>query len=191
MKEEIKEEIKEEEESEKIMKDFDWKNHIRDIYKDMINTEGGVNFIRPCADTEMFLSAIWKMSDEVLDGMEVQVIIDDKDDLYISSGTASFVSFQDHEDELTNGAPMRIPIKSWIHTHPFGEAYLSGTDWRTVNTWHTMMKSAVVLGDNQYLAVNMNNEQYEEGIFSAKKVFYGLLQQTVFDDIEPTMDGEE
>ena len=53
------------------------------------------------------------------------------------------------------------------------------------------MKSAIVLGDNQYLAVNMNNEQYEEGTYSAKKVFYGLLQQTVFDDVEPKMDGEE
>jgi proteasome lid subunit RPN8/RPN11 len=190
MKEEIKEEISNEE-SDKAMKDFDWKGHIRDVYKDMSNSEGGVNFIRPCADTEMFLSSIWKMSIDVLDGMEVQVIIDDKDDLYISSGSASFVSFQGHEDELTNGEPMRIPIKSWIHTHPFGEAYLSGTDWRTVNTWQPMMKSAIVLGDNQYLAVNMNNEQYEKGTYSAKKVFYGLLQQTVFGDTELTMDGEE
>jgi|21_taG_2_1085346.scaffolds.fasta_scaffold02529_11 proteasome lid subunit RPN8/RPN11 len=190
MKEEIKEEMNNEE-NEKAMKNFDWKGHIRDVYKDMSNSEGGVNFIRPCADTETFLSAIWQMSDEVLEGMEVQVVIDDKDDLYISSGTPAFVSFQGHEDELTNGEPMRIPIKSWIHTHPFGEAYLSSTDWRTVNTWNTMMKSAIVLGDNQYLAVNMNNEQYEKGTYSAKKVFYGLIQQTVFDDIEPTMGGEE
>lgn len=190
MKEEIKEEINNEE-NEKAMEEFDWKQHIRDVYSDMLQTDGGVNFIRPCADTEMFLSAIWKMSDEVLKGMEIQVVIDDKDDLYISSGSPAFVSFQGHEDELVNGAPMRIPIKSWIHTHPFGEAYLSSTDWSTVKSWQPMMKSAVVLGDNQYLSVNMDNAVYPEGTFAAKKVYYGLLEQTVFDDVEPMMDGEE
>ena len=185
------EKIEKEEEENKAMKDFDWKNHIRDVYKDMNNTEGGVNFISPCQDSEVFLTSIWNMSMDVLDGIEVQVVIDDKDDLYISSGSASYVSFENHEDELVNGAPMRIPIKSWIHTHPFGDAYLSGTDWKTVKTWQPIMKSAIVLGDNQYLAVNMDNARYEKGTFSAKKVYYGLLEQTNFGDVEPMMEGEE
>tara|TARA_R110000851_G_C13022836_1_gene560355 strand:- start:780 stop:1343 length:564 start_codon:yes stop_codon:yes gene_type:complete len=184
------EEIKTEENND-AMKDFDWKNHIRDIYKDMSNTEGGVNFISPCQDTEVFFTSIWKMSMEVLEGMEVQVIVDNKDDLYISSGSASFVSFEDHEDELVNGAAMQIPIKCWIHTHPFGEAYLSGTDWKTVKTWQPIMKSAVVLGDNQYIAVNLDNSRYEEGTFPAKKVYYGLIEQTIYGNVEPTLDGEE
>ena len=100
----------------------------------------------------------------------MQVIVDDKDDLYISSGSASFVSFEGHEDELVNGAPMRIPIKCWIHTHPFGSAYFSGTDWKTIKTWKPILKSAIVIGDNQYLA-------YEPETIRAKKVYYGLLEQ--------------
>ena len=39
-----------------------------------------------------------------------------------------------------------MPIKCWIHTHPFGKAYFSGTDWNTINTYEPIMDSAIVLG---------------------------------------------
>ena len=147
--------------------EFDWKGHIREVFEDF---KDKIEFLYPNNETEAFIWAIWKMSTEILGDKEVQVIIDDKDDLYISSGSASFVSFEGHEDELVNGAPMRIPIKCWIHTHPFGSAYFSGTDWKTIKTWKPILKSAIVIGDNQYLA-------YEPETIRAKKVYYGLLEQ--------------
>ena len=76
---------------------------------------------------------------------------------------------------------MKLPIKCWIHTHPFGQAYWSGTDWGTINkwrsanedgTWMNLMKSAIVLGDNQYLAHNLETD-------IAKKVYYGMMKQHV------------
>jgi proteasome lid subunit RPN8/RPN11 len=161
-------------ENEQARKDYDWKQHIRDVHGDMADD---IQYLYPNNSTEAFLTAIWKMSMDVLDGMEVQVIVDDKDDLYISSGSASFVSFEDHEDELTNGASMRIPIKCWVHTHPFGEAYFSRTDWKTIHTWKPILKSAIVLGNNQYLAYNPET-------ILAKKVYYGLLEE---DDYKSTV----
>tara|TARA_R100000278_G_scaffold95182_1_gene72652 strand:+ start:28 stop:495 length:468 start_codon:yes stop_codon:yes gene_type:complete len=87
-----------------------------------------------------FLMAIWDTSESILGGLEVQVVIDAKNDIYISKGTPSFVDFQ------TEPVGMRLPIECWIHTHPFGAAYFSGTDWRTINTWKPNMKTAIVLG---------------------------------------------
>ena len=46
---------------------------------------------------------------------------------------------------------MKLPIKCWIHTHPFGSAYFSGTDIRTVSIWEPLMQTAYVLGgDGHY-----------------------------------------
>ena len=90
--------------------------------------------------TEKFLSEIWKASTEILPKLEVQVVIDNNDRLHISSGTAGYVDFQ------VDPVGMKLPIKCWIHTHPFGSAYFSGTDISTVSIWEPMMKSAIVLG---------------------------------------------
>jgi len=93
--------------------------------------------------TDKFLEEIWKASTEVLPHLEVQVVIDDNDKLFISSGSPSYVDFQ------INPVGMKLPIKCWIHTHPFGTAYWSGIDWRTIDTWRPMMKKAIVLGNKQ------------------------------------------
>tara|TARA_R110000744_G_scaffold113275_3_gene212274 strand:+ start:549 stop:1160 length:612 start_codon:yes stop_codon:yes gene_type:complete len=93
--------------------------------------------------TDDFLSEIWEASTGILSGLEVQVVIDSSDRLHISSGTAGYVDFK------INPVGMKLPIKCWIHTHPFGQAYWSGIDWRTINTWRPMMKKAIVLGNNQ------------------------------------------
>ena len=93
--------------------------------------------------TDKFLEEIWKASTEILPHLEVQVVIDDNNKLFISSGSPSYVDFQ------INPVGMKLPIKCWIHTHPFGTAYWSGIDWRTIDTWRPMMKKAIVLGKKQ------------------------------------------
>ena len=180
-----KEEVKTNENEATTEDEYDWKGHIKEVFKDM-SVHGELNFFSPCINTEVFYTAIWNMSIKTLGGMEIQVIVDNKDDLYISSGDQSFVSFEGHEDELTNGAPMQIPIKCWIHTHPSGYAYLSSTDWKTTRTWQSIMKSVVVLGDNMYITVDMNNDRFEKNTFQAKKVYYGLLVE----DVKTVMDVE-
>ena len=80
----------------------------------------------------------------MLDEKEVSVIVDRDNQLFISKGSRSFV---DYNDESVKG--MKIPLKCWIHTHPFGLAYFSGTDWYTINTQRPILDSAIVLGDNQ------------------------------------------
>ena len=36
--------------------------------------------------------------------------------------------------------------KCWIHTHPFGAPYFSGTDINSVSSWEPLLKEAYVLG---------------------------------------------
>jgi hypothetical protein len=96
-------------------------------------------------NTEKFWDKIWSLSTTILPGLEVSVVIDRDEKLFISKGTASFV---DYEDESVKG--MKIPMKCWIHTHPFGKAYFSQTDWNTLNVQRLILDSAVVLGNGEY-----------------------------------------
>jgi|11_taG_2_1085331.scaffolds.fasta_scaffold03414_11 hypothetical protein len=91
-----------------------------------------------------FHSAIWEASTVILPNLEVQVVIDDNWKLHISSGTAGFVGFPSEPKGL------KLPIRCWIHTHPFGRAYFSGIDWKTVSVWGSQMKCAYVLGGGQH-----------------------------------------
>ena len=103
-----------------------------------------------------FLEKIWKMSMGAFDSpREVQVVIDNNNRLFISFGTFSFVDFT--EDPIG----MKLPVKCWIHTHPFGKAYFSGTDMKTINTWKTRMLSAIVLGDNEHQTWFKNTDSME------------------------------
>ena len=149
-----------------------WKQHIRDVHNDMADD---IEYLFPNNSTEAFMTSIWKTSVDELDGIEVMVIIDDKDDLYISSGTSSLVSFINHEDELTNGNKMQLPIKCCIHTHPSGRAYFSERDWMTINAWKSAMNSCIVLGHNEYLAYNVKSKL-------AKMVYYGILNHNLGGD---------
>ena len=92
-------------------------------------------------NSENFLDCIWEISTDDLPGLEVSVVVDNNDRLFISKGTGSFV---DYESENVKG--MRIPLKCWIHTHPFGAAFFSGIDWNTINTQRPILNSAIVLG---------------------------------------------
>jgi proteasome lid subunit RPN8/RPN11 len=147
--------------------DNNWKNDIRKAYKDFKND---ICWLYPNNSTETFLTVIWSKSMKAFDiPREVQVMVDDKEDLYISYGTPGFVSFQGQEDEEFNGAPMKLPIACWIHTHPFGTAFWSMTDWKSLKTWKPVLTSAIVLGDNEYLAYDLNTQ-------IAKKILYGTME---------------
>lgn len=91
-------------------------------------------------DSPTFHAAIWEASVMILPGLEVQVVIDDNNVAHVSTGSPGYVDFQ------INPVGMKLPIKCWIHTHPFGAAYFSGTDIHTVSIWEPRMKEAYVLG---------------------------------------------
>ena len=95
-----------------------------------------------------FWGDIWHASYHILNGLEVQVVIDSNDKAFVSTGTPGYVDFLRIDPAKMEG--MKLPIKCWIHTHPFGAAYFSGTDWRTVNTWRPLMQKAYVLGGNHH-----------------------------------------
>jgi proteasome lid subunit RPN8/RPN11 len=116
--------------------------HWEDEIKDSFCIEGLFQHER----TE-FLKTIWEMSQTAFDSpREIQVVLDSNDELFITVGSASFVSFTD-ENEVVG---MKLPVKCWIHTHPFGRAYFSRTDWKTINSWKPIMLTAIVLGDNEH-----------------------------------------
>ncbi len=99
-----------------------------------------------------FHSMIWEMSLTAFDKpREVQVVIDKNDKLFISVGNPGFVSFDGQEESLEG---MQMPLKEWIHTHPFGSAYFSGTDLRTIAIWERYLDSATVLGDNERMSIH-------------------------------------
>ena len=157
----------------------EWKANIREAFhtvgykpphmvKDVLVNSRFMEYLYPDNAGEYFFTTIWDMSMNAFNKpREVQVVVDDEYNLFISAGTTSFVSFDDDEEQL---AGMKLPIRCWIHTHPMGKAFFSGTDWRTINTWRPIMKSAVVLGDNQYLAYDCKTE-------ICKHVFYGIYEQ--------------
>lgn len=107
-------------------------------------------------EDEDFLEAIWDISVNHLEGKEVSVIIDRDNKLFISKGTGSFV---DYKDESVKG--LKIPMRCWIHTHPFGTAYFSSTDWDTINNQHPILESAIVLGNMERMKWwKMDSKEY-------------------------------
>lgn len=94
--------------------------------------------------TKALQMAIWKASTEMLPNLEVQMVIDSNNKAHISSGSSGYVSF------LTQPKKMKLPVKCWFHTHPFGSAYFSGTDWGTVKTWEPIMETAYVIGGEDH-----------------------------------------
>ena len=50
------------------------------------------------------------------------------------------------------------------------------TDWNSLKTWQPVLESAIVLGDNEYLAYDLNTK-------IGKKVLFGLMEppETVID----------
>ena len=167
------------------IKDKDWKEDIKKVFSQI-----QFNYPFPDPMTEAFFTVIWDKSMNAFDKpREVQVIIDAKDELYISVGTPGFVSFKNQEEQLHG---MKLPLKSWIHTHPFGHAFFSSTDWKTIHGWKRFLQSATVLGDNEFISYECNTEM-------AKQVKYALYQQYPETEDKPewvkaaedVLDGEE
>lgn len=147
------------------MTNEEWKEPISKLWE--VCSEN-VLWVYPNIETEAFLSQVWRQSLEAFDKpREVQVVVDAKDDIYLSVGTPSFVSFLNQDGDIGG---MKLPIKCWIHTHPFGMAYFSGTDWSTINTWKGELESAIVLGDAQYLAYDCESQ-------IAKRIEYGMYNE--------------
>ncbi len=117
------------------------------LCKELINAAYENNY-----DDEDFHESIWQASVDLLDGKEVSVIVDRDNKLFISKGTSSFV---DYKDESVKG--MKIPLRCWIHTHPFGTAYFSNTDWNTINIQAPILESAIVLGKMERMKWWKNN----------------------------------
>ena len=47
----------------------------------------------------------------------MQVVIDSNDAIHISSGSSGYVDFQ------IDPVGMKLPIKTWIHTHPLDSSW--------------------------------------------------------------------
>lgn len=100
-----------------------------------------------------FFNAIWHASTEILPALEVQVVIDGNNNCHVTTGSAGYVEFG-----MKPPVGMKLPIRCWIHTHPFGSAYFSGVDWNTVNTWKNLMQEAYVLGGVEHYGYWNNKE---------------------------------
>ena len=148
----------------KYLEDLQILRHEAEYYIDAYYEQG--------MDIKDLFEHIWHSSTEILNGLEVQVVIDSNDAIHISSGSAGYVDFQ------IDPVGMKLPIKCWIHTHPFGSAYFSGTDIRTVRLWEPIMETAYVLGgDGHYgfwnqkepnqLTVYRNHEYERTQVWSA------------------------
>ena len=120
--------------------------YIQQVFDDMMINHNGEDIIK----NPRFHSAIWEASTKILPNLEVQVVVDANWNLHISSGSSGYVDFQ------INPVGMKLPIKCWIHTHPFGSAYFSGVDWRTIRIWGAKMESAYVLGGYDHYGVWSN-----------------------------------
>ena len=101
---------------------------------------------------EQFLEAIWHASTEILPKLEVSIIVDRDGKLFINRGSPGYV---DYKGVDLKG--MTIPLQSWIHTHPFGYAFWSGTDTNTINNWKMVLNEATVLGNGERLTWVKNN----------------------------------
>ena len=114
---------------------------------------------------------IWHASTTILPNLEVQVVIDSNDAIHISTGSSGYVDF------TINPIGMKLPIKCWIHTHPFGAAYFSGTDWKTVNTWLPLMETAYVLGGVNHNGYWQQSKPYELEIINGDDI---TIQNQIF-----------
>jgi hypothetical protein len=133
----------------------DWEQQIVDAFNHQMVDEKNWKSHVPYRNKN-FLDKIWEMSLHAFDiPREVQVVVDGKGRLFISHGSPGLVWF----DKAPVG--MSLPLRCWIHTHPFGAAYFSGTDWHTINTWRMMLPEAIVLGGKEKMTWFRDGEYTE------------------------------
>ena len=148
----------------------DWKEQIKkslEPFVEIVKEYGIHTFTNPDTNLEVGpLSVIWEMSTEAFDiPREIQIVIDDDGEIFIDVGTPGYVDFS------FEPSGMKLPIMCWIHTHPMGSAFFSTTDWKTLNSWNSIMESAIVLGNNEFWAYDVKRD-------ICKMVKYGRLKGT-------------
>lgn len=111
-----------------------------------------------------FLEAIWHASTVILPKLEVSIIVDRDGKLFMNRGSPGFVDYKG-----VNLKGMKIPLQSWIHTHPFGMAFWSGTDRNTLRNWKFMLEEATVLGNGERLTWIRNKSGKESMIKTVEK----------------------
>jgi len=125
----------------------DWKKIIESRYEDVCLIHRSQ--LKKAIDN--FHKAIWQMSISAFDKpREIQVVIDGNDKCHISAGNPGYVTFGGQEEGL---AGMKFPLKEWIHTHPFGAAFWSGTDMNTLGMYERFLDSATVIGNGEKQSV--------------------------------------
>ena len=154
-----------------------WQEEIRYVFEEILDDRDYLDE-NSWENEGLFLGTIWEMSMTAFDiEREVQVVIDANNNIYSSFGSPSFVEFAE--------APigMKLPIKCWIHTHPFGKAYFSGTDWSTIKTWEPVMQQAIVLGDNEKMVWNKFDKDYT--------LFFANVDIPNFDNLQTLLEDFE
>lgn len=80
-----------------------------------------------------------------LAGREVSILIDADGEIFVDWGGPGLVP-------LSPPTGAKIPFRLWVHTHPFGNAYWSATDQRSLAGSPLILQHAWVLGQNGVLA---------------------------------------
>lgn len=125
-----------------------WQKEIHEVWRSLL-FRGEDNPRNP-----RFLEAIWHASTVILPKLEVSVIVDRDGKLFLNRGSPGFVDYRG-----VNLQGMKIPLQSWIHTHPFGMAFWSGTDRNTLRNWKFMLEEATVLGNGERLTWVKENDK--------------------------------
>lgn len=123
-----------------------WYNLLEDAFRNSLaNKIEDVEFLEHNTD---IMKALWYASTEILPHLEMQYAIDSNNNIFVSTGSAGFVDFT--INPVNEERKLKLPVKCWVHTHPFGSAYFSGTDISTVSTWKAVMNCAYVLGGEDH-----------------------------------------
>ena len=158
---------------------FTWKEHVRTLWD---HIKEYADFCFPDNLTEAFLRVIENIShmniaELRLDGESktVHILVDSKDDIYISNNTAFLSSaIRKHEDEESVGA-IELPFKVWIQTKPDGTSKKTADTWKIIDDWKGEIAFSVVIGSDEYTV-------YEVETGREKYVSYDIINRSGIED---------
>ena len=158
---------------------FTWKEHVRTLWD---HIKEYADFCFPDNLTEAFLRVIENIShmniaELRLDGESktVHILVDSKDDIYISNNTAFLSSaIRKHEDEESVGA-IELPFKVWIQTKPDGTSKKTADTWKIIDDWKGEIAFSVVIGSEEYTV-------YEVETGREKYVSYDIINRSGIED---------
>ena len=158
---------------------FTWKEHVRTLWG---HIKEYADFCFPDNLTEAFLRVIENIShmniaELRLDGESktVHILVDSKDDIYISNNTAFLSSaIRKHEDEESVG-DIELPFKVWIQTKPDGTSKKTADTWKIIDDWKGEIAFSVVIGSEEYTV-------YEVETGREKYVSYDIINRSGIED---------